>query len=71
MKILATGQTESWRFPSGPTLMLQQMVSGVKEHVAIGSTTWCRSATQGWCSGGGNNFSENRADQRRWGALEC
>jgi polyphosphate glucokinase len=31
VKILATGQSEPRRFPSGPTLTAEQMVSGVKE----------------------------------------
>ncbi|MBI3800277.1 MAG: ROK family protein [Deltaproteobacteria bacterium] len=31
VKILATGQTESRRFPSGPTMTPRQMVSGVKK----------------------------------------
>jgi hypothetical protein len=31
VKILATGETESRRFPSGPTMTPAQMVSGVKE----------------------------------------
>jgi polyphosphate glucokinase len=31
VKILATGQTESRRFPSGPTLTPKQMVAGVKK----------------------------------------
>ena len=31
VKILATGQTEPRRFPSGPTLTPQQMVAGVKK----------------------------------------
>jgi polyphosphate glucokinase len=31
VKVLATGQTESRRFPSGPKITAEQMVSGVKE----------------------------------------
>jgi polyphosphate glucokinase len=31
VKVLATGQTESRRFPSGPKMTAEQMVSGVKE----------------------------------------
>src|SRR5260370_5355183 len=31
VKILATGQTERRRFPSGPTLTPDKMISGVKE----------------------------------------
>src|SRR5215470_13321998 len=34
VKILATGQSERRRFPSGPTLTPQQMVTGVKELAA-------------------------------------
>jgi polyphosphate glucokinase len=34
VKILATGQTESRRFPSGPTMTPQQMVSGVTKLAA-------------------------------------
>jgi len=34
IKILATGQPESRRFPSGPTMTPQQMVSGVKKFAA-------------------------------------
>ena len=34
VKILATGQTESRRFPSGPTMAPQQMVSGVQKLAA-------------------------------------
>ena len=32
VKLLATGQTESRRFPSGPRMTPELMVSGVKEH---------------------------------------
>ena len=31
VKILATGQTELRKFPSGPTLTAKQMVAGVKK----------------------------------------
>ena len=34
IKILATGESERRRFPSGPTLTPQQMVTGVKDLAA-------------------------------------
>ena len=34
VKILATGQKEPRRFPSGPTLTPERMVAGVKELAA-------------------------------------
>jgi hypothetical protein len=34
VKILATGQSEPRKLPSGPTLMAEQMVAGVKELAA-------------------------------------
>ena len=53
VKILATGQNEPRKFPSGPTLTAEQMVAGVKELAGTGSMTWSRSAIPG-------RFSRNR-----------
>ena len=50
VKILATGQNESRKFPSGPTLTPKQMVAGVKKLAGTGSMTQYRLATLEWLS---------------------
>ena len=48
VKILATGQTERRRFPSGKEMTPLKMVEGVKSWPRAGSTTSYRSATRAW-----------------------
>ena len=48
VKILATGQTEVRKFPSGPEMTAEAMVSGVKKSLPrIGNMTSYRLATRG------------------------
>jgi hypothetical protein len=52
VKILATGQNESRKFPSGATMTPKQMVAGVKKLAGNWKyVTWCRLVTLGWLSG--------------------
>ena len=50
VKILATGQDEPRRFPSGPTLTPNRWSPESRSSPGTGSTTWYRSAIRGRCS---------------------
>ena len=66
VKILATGQDEPRKFPSGPTLTPERWSPGSRSSPGDGSTTRCRSATRAWCSTAGR--SPNRTTSARAGS---